>query len=140
MLDVLLLDKPRLLTSAEGIARGAKPRAQVGWRMAAGVRLVCSLWVLLAGCQGGYPIAPTACDEWCEVTKGLSCGFYDPSGCVSQCESQIMYSPRCRPLFDAALACFQSYPRAEGDCSYDPSFMPLPCDPELEAMSICQNY
>jgi len=109
--------------------------------MASGVRLVCSLWVLLAGCQGGYPIAPTACDEWCEVTKGLSCGYYDPSACVSECESQnITHDAECKTLFEAALACFQRYPRAESQhCSYDPFSKPVPCDPELRLMFECSN-
>lgn len=112
--------------------------------MALGVWLFLGLAMVVAtGCQGDYPIAATACDEWCEATKGMSCGYDDPASCVSLCESQnITHTAECQALFDAALSCYELNPSAASyHCTYNPSPMPAPCDAEMQAMLACvSNY
>jgi hypothetical protein len=103
-------------------------------------RLTLAFGLLAAGCQGEYPIAPTACDEWCHATKGFGCGFYDPAGCVSDCErQQFTRNNACRPVFDAALRCFQNTPgAADQHCSFD-GLGTRPCEAELQALYECAS-
>lgn len=90
-------------------------------------------------CQGSYPLAPTACDDWCEATKELQCGFYSPAGCVAECEQSGRASrPECRQQFDAALACYQN---SEIPCDEDDPFYffpgPYPCETEAQNLDSC---
>ena len=72
-------------------------------------------------CSGGYPLPPTRCDEFCDVTKGGFCqDYYNPASCVANCESSETDAEACRTLFDATLSCFRSSPRALPQrCAYD---------------------
>lgn len=100
-------------------------------------RLALSLGFSLLGCQDGYPIAPTACDDWAETTKCMNCYDYDPADCVSDCEEQELASAACRPQFDAALTCYRNTPGAvEQRCVYVPDVRP-PCEDEFEALQAC---
>lgn len=109
------------------------------WRFATGFTLLTAGFTLLtAGCQGEYPLAPTICDEWCHVTKGFSCGFYDPAACVSECEAQLFASgDACRAPVEVALACFRNTPGAL--VRYCARGEMQPCLKELEALYSCVN-
>jgi hypothetical protein len=107
------------------------------------VRTGVWLWLMVAlalsGCQGDYPIEPTACDRYCHATKDLLCEYYEPSGCVQQCERDEKSNPLCSVPFEATIACFESTPgAAEEYCSFG-SFGgdDLPCRAEQEAFSTC---
>lgn len=93
----------------------------------------------LGSCQGGYPIAPTDCDRWCEATKELQCSYYDPAGCVASCEQEKLTAiPACRSLFDDALSCYEG---ATIPCDPDDPFFyfegPWPCQSEESALRSC---
>jgi hypothetical protein len=76
--------------------------------------------VLLAlgaeGCQNGYPIAPTLCDEWCDQTQQISCETYDPAGCVASCEKTGISSPACASFVQQTLNCLHDHPNETYDC------------------------
>lgn len=66
-------------------------------------------WCSLGACSGGYPLPPTDCDVYCDVTKGTSCPtYYDPAGCVASCEDN--HYPRCKPQLDAVVDCYRQNP------------------------------
>lgn len=112
--------------------------------MRAGVWLVVvvSLGLLPSACSGGYPLAPTRCDDWCHVTHGGSCGdSYFPAECVSSCESSQLDTPECRVQFDAVIDCYARTPGAvQARCSfnYSPSMPALPCAVQQEAFAGCR--
>jgi hypothetical protein len=114
--------------------------------MRVGVRLSVTLGLLAsaaaAACSGGYPLPPTRCDEWCDVTKGGSCdASYSPAGCVSGCEAGHITDEACAASFDAVLTCFREHPDAvTAQCSYYTNGQTLPCASEKEQLSQCVGY
>ncbi len=69
-----------------------------GWRngLKMSALVVLGLPGATSGCQGDYPIAPTACDEWCNASIEGDCFDYDPAACVASCERQGLTSnPDC---------------------------------------------
>jgi hypothetical protein len=112
--------------------------------MGSGARLVLVLGYVLSGgaCSGGYPLAPTRCDEFCDATKGFQCAqFYDPAGCVANCEENNTDAEVCRVQFDAAVSCFRNTPEAASklcDFSSD-AFFSRPCLTEENALSSCAS-
>jgi hypothetical protein len=122
----------------------------VGSRLAVGFALVA------VACQSEYPIAPTACDEWCHVTRDFRCEFYDPADCVWQCELRdLPWDGPCRVPFDAAMDCVRNSPEelaalcSFGDLSGGdppPEFSEPPsgfsraiCNLEFAALSTCSK-
>jgi len=91
----------------------------------------------LGSCSGGYPLPPTRCDEWCDVTKGAECDdYYDPANCVVQCEQVALSADSCKLPFDAALTCFRNSPNAiEQRCAYDA--IPDDCENEVQWLRVC---
>lgn len=91
----------------------------------------------LGSCSGGYPLPPTRCDEWCDVTRDGSCEeYYRPASCVVQCEEAELDREECSVMFDAALTCLRNHPRAiEERCAY--TGMPPTCDNELLEVRQC---
>lgn len=77
-------------------------------------------WLALGACSGGYPLPPTRCDELCDATKGDTCQeYYDPAGCVAQCERNSDAPAACRAQLDAVIRCFHEHPEAlDQRCSY----------------------
>ena len=77
------------------------------------------------GCSEHYPIAPTVCDEWCNVQPS-ACEFphqpfeahdrQTPADCVSNCEidSRVWGKP-CEPLFVTYMECVK-LTEAAGTC------------------------
>ena len=74
---------------------------------ALGLLLAC-----FAGCQNGYPIPATQCDEWCDATKMFGCFDYDPAGCVASCNHHGGDATQCHAQLDAVLSCVRSQPSA----------------------------
>lgn len=106
-----------------------------------GARLALCFVICAGGCQGEYPIAPTPCDDWCKVTQGFSCGFYDPAACVFDCEEQnLTGGERCREPFEAAMACFRATPGAlAAACSFAGPEGSLACSPQFTALRACSG-
>ena len=73
------------------------------------------LWLSL-GCQDGYPISATRCDEWCDASQALDCGTYDPAECVVGCETARLGAPECQADLDSALSCLRGKTASELSC------------------------
>lgn len=108
--------------------------------MRLGAWLCVSVALLGGACSGGYPLEPTACDDWCDATQGRwlsSCQDYSPAGCVSQCEVQQLDQPECRPAYDVAIECFRTTPGASSQRCYYPQ-EPL-CQDEVVDLMTCSG-
>ena len=84
------------------------------WRL--GALIACGAW-LGTGCQDGYPIAPTVCDEWCDQTRRLDCGSYDPAACVVACEAAGLSLDACSAFTEQTVQCLRDHPSGQVDCS-----------------------
>jgi len=91
------------------------------------------LWSALAllalstgACSGDYPLEPTPCDDFCNLTQGnvpYCFNEYDPAQCVVQCETEGLSRPACSRELEALLECFRSKPTAVSDqCNDDFGF------------------
>jgi hypothetical protein len=110
--------------------------------MRSGVRLWFLAGLAVLGCANDYPLEPTACDDYCHVTKDLQCDFYDPAGCVVRCEDDHKGDDACRSQLAAVLQCFQNTPGAvEERCrfySYRYGMEPA-CSLEVGALDQCSS-
>lgn len=99
--------------------------------------LACAGWCSLGACSGGYPLAPTPCDEYCDATYVDNCPeYYSPAGCVSDCERSHLASTECRAELDQFIACYKQHPQVVTyACSYDSR--PTTCDTAVAALSCC---
>lgn len=96
----------------------------VGARRVAWSRfLVCKLLlvclVVAQGCENDYPIAPTACDDWCHATQRADCKEDEaPDDCVSTCEATALGRrfPRCEPEWIAVTDCYLQAPDSDFVC------------------------
>jgi hypothetical protein len=82
-----------------------------------GAALLLSLGALVH-CQPGYPLEPTACDDWCFATQRQGCEEDYPEGCVSDCEANAIGRrlPRCEALWLALSDCYRAAPDADFSC------------------------
>jgi hypothetical protein len=93
------------------------------------------LALLLWACQDGYPLEPTACDDWCYQTQRVLCWDEDPADCVASCEEfGRPQDPECMPLWEDVLRCYSAQPDNAG-CG--PEWEPL-CEAEQQALGECQ--
>jgi hypothetical protein len=95
--------------------------------------------LLAAGCDDPYPIAPTACDDFCWVTQRAGCEEDYPEGCVSDCEDRALARrwPRCEPRWLELIECYRRAPDSAFQCLDDES-RPLPvCIAERVALGAC---
>ena len=111
-------------------------------RLAACSWLAAGMW--LSACSGGYPLAPTGCDKYCHATRDLQCGFYDPAGCVSQCERELKGDVACHAELGRVLSCFDATNAAKKRClaydSYPPNYMDsVLCEAELDQLDTCSS-
>ncbi len=102
-----------------------------------GLVLSAGLVLAAAGCQGDYPIAPTECDRWCDVTMDVGCPgptptSSDPAECVVQCERAGLSKPECSEPLAAALDCFRNLPPNERGCTAQ-----IPCWTEQQPLLGC---
>lgn len=95
---------------------------------------------LLPSCEGGgYPIAPTACDDWCLVTQRAGCEEDYPEGCVSDCEDRSIGRrfPRCEPEWLVLTECYRRAPDAAFLCVEEESRPGPVCIDERVALTAC---
>jgi hypothetical protein len=124
--------------ATRGEAFRARQSSRYARRMRSGVWLaLLGLTLPLGSCSGGYPLPPTRCDEWCDVTRGATCEeYYDPAGCVAECEQADVDTEICSAQFDAILSCFRRNRNAIVQrCVYDD--VPDDCESEEQALMIC---
>jgi hypothetical protein len=91
-------------------------------------------------CEGGdYPLAPTACDDWCLVTQRAGCEEDYPEGCVSACEDRSIGRrfPRCEPEWLTLTECYRQQPDSAFSCVEDESRPGPICIPERVRLSAC---
>jgi hypothetical protein len=91
-------------------------------------------------CEGGdYPIAPTACDDWCLATQRAGCEEDYPEGCVSNCEERAIGRrfPRCEPEWLELTACYRRSPDADFLCVEEESRPRPVCIDERVALTAC---
>jgi hypothetical protein len=94
--------------------------------------------ILATGCQYGYPIPPTLCDEWCEANRQVGCDARSPAVCVELCEESGMASkPECVATFETALSCLKAALSAGKRCSFYGAF-DSPCSFESAAALSCR--
>jgi hypothetical protein len=92
----------------------------------------------LLHCQPDYPLAPTACDDWCYATQRAGCEEDYPEGCVSDCEENAVgrRMPRCEPPWHELTACYRAAPDSDFLCVADETRPPI-CAPERIALANC---
>lgn len=86
------------------------------------VSAVTCLW--LSCCDNEYPIAPTACDDWCYATERADCEEDEsPDDCVSNCEETALgrQYPECEPEWIALSECYRDAPDSAFTCVDDHS-------------------
>ena len=92
---------------------------------------------LSAGCQDGYPIAATICDEWCVQMRRVGCGSYDPAMCVTICERAGLSHDDCADSVQQALTCLRSKSDAELACEAWAFTGPAPCSEQQTSALYC---
>ncbi len=95
--------------------------------------------VLLSGCDPAYPIAPTACDDWCFATQRAGCEEDYPEGCVSECEDNALGRayPHCEARWVELTSCFRAALDADFVC-IDGRSRPGPiCERERTVLAEC---
>jgi hypothetical protein len=128
-----------LCAVAEATAEGTAQRATRGMRR--GLARMCVLVGGLAPshCDAPYPIAPTACDDFCWVTQRAGCEEDYPEGCVSQCEERGLARrwPLCEELWLGLIECYRAAPDSAFQCVEGES-RPRPiCVDERVALNTC---
>jgi len=105
-----------------------------GWAFVAALAPIAAS--ALTGCQDGYPIAATPCDEWCDQTRRITCEPYEPAACVAACEKEGLSREPCLGLLQQTLQCLRENPSAQFDC--ESPYPPLvPCLTEQAAALQC---
>ena len=97
--------------------------------------LVCAALCAI-GCQDGYPIAPTRCDEWCNVSEDSACLGLDPAACVVACEQRGISLPACTSQFEAAMQCERAHSQSHLDCTNPASW---PCYDAERVLMLCAD-
>ena len=106
-------------------------------------------WVVLAlgsacvsallHCQRGYPLPPTACDDWCLVTQRAGCSEDDPAGCVSDCEDNAVgrREPECEGPWLRLSDCYRAAPADDFHCIQGESQPGAICVDQRVELSSC---
>jgi hypothetical protein len=92
-------------------------------------------------CDNPYPLAPTACDDWCLATQRASCEEDYPEGCVSNCEQRSIGRrfPRCEAPWQALTQCYLGAADSDFQCIDDESRPKPICIDERVAYSACAS-
>lgn len=93
-------------------------------------------WLALAGCQGEYSLAPTACDDYCRAIQRADCSEDYPADCVRDCENSPIVGA-CEDTQAALTACYAAADSREFACVNDHSQPKSVCLPERRALSEC---
>jgi hypothetical protein len=103
-----------------------------------------AMWAALLGlgCQGGYPIPASQCDQWCDAAKVPCAAMYvtstDPAECVRNCVRRGGDATECEAELDVTVACLREPASAYSDCSTRlENGQPRVCDQEQTAYEQC---
>jgi hypothetical protein len=121
----------RILTRTKIVVGACWARSAI-----AAVFVACGVFAS-SGCQDGYPIAATQCDDWCHQTRRLVCGETDPAACVAACEKAGVGRPECAELAMLAVQCLQGKTDQELDCETWTYAIAPPCSVEQAAALTC---
>lgn len=91
-----------------------------------------------AGCESPYPIAPTACDDWCIAIERAGCDDDNPFECVDACEEDLRPSfAGCESGWHALTACYRTAPNSAFFCQLGRSRPGLVCEAEVDELVTC---
>jgi hypothetical protein len=110
-------------------------------RTLASVPLLLLAGLVASGCDSPYPLAPTACDDWCLATQRASCEDDYPEGCVSNCEDRSIGRrfPSCEAPWQTLTQCYLAAADSDFQCIDDES-RPRPiCIDERVAYGACAS-
>jgi hypothetical protein len=97
--------------------------------------------LLLAACEDGYPIAPTACDDWCYATQRGGCAEDYPERCVSGCEEDALLTsvPGCETHWQELGDCYLAAPDESFTChhEFETSQVPDACHDQRAELAEC---
>jgi hypothetical protein len=94
--------------------------------------------LLLAGCDAGYSLAPTACDDHCLAIQRADCRDDAPADCVRDCENADgPASGDCRDVRRASDACLLDAAQSAFTCEDDKTRVPQLCLEERRLVSEC---
>ncbi len=104
--------------------------------------------LLVAGCQGGYPIPASQCDEWCDAEQASFCTQpYDPAACVLDCHRRGGDASQCHAELETLLTVVRSKSAAELQQACDervhglvPSWAELEYEYESCAVPYSENF
>jgi hypothetical protein len=118
-------------------SRSRVPRVRTLRRV--GLALGALAGLTLSRCDPGYPIEPTACDDWCRVTQRANCEEDYPEGCVSNCEERQIGRrfPRCEEPWLTLAECYRGAPDSAFLCVEDESRPSPICIDERVALMAC---
>jgi len=122
------LDRSPFRTSASKPAFERLPRTGRG----------VATWVALAicGCDSGYPIDPTACDDFCRALQRADCQDDAPADCVRDCEARRA-SPDCDASLTALGECYAESDPSAFTCDDDRTKVGPVCHAERRALDEC---
>lgn len=97
------------------------------------------LALMLGGCDGSYPLAPTPCDDFCGAEERGNCNDDDPADCVRDCEINdgAIGRSRCAEAWSARNRCLLGLDASAFTCRDDRSHPPAACLDERRALSEC---
>jgi hypothetical protein len=123
------------------MAVGKRRRGQRKRHVLALAFLPCVLAGLFSACSDPYPIAATACDDFCYATQRAGCSEDYPEGCVSACERDGpgRRYPHCQDLWHQLTACYRSAPDSAFECVADESRPRDLCLAERAALAECAS-
>jgi hypothetical protein len=132
---------PVLGTGLRRAARHRPPRAAGRASRALASGLVALASLISIRCDNPYPLAPTACDDWCLATQRADCDEDYPEGCVSACEERSIGRrfPRCEAPWQALTQCYFAAADTEFQCIDDESRPKPICIEERVALSACAS-
>jgi hypothetical protein len=91
-----------------------------------------------AACDREYPLAPTFCDDWCDVAL-RHCFGYEPGTCVSECEADLRTTPHaCETERRAVIDCVHSSPGAASGFCFSEVRPNDACEAEVDAATLCR--
>lgn len=117
----------------------SKPAFEQPLRRTARALASACVGLLFVACRSDYPIAPTACDDYCLALQRGDCKDDQPADCVRSCEQERSRAAGC----DASLAtlsdCYAHSGAREFSCADDHTLVGAVCLDERRAWNECKR-
>jgi hypothetical protein len=111
----------------------SKPASERRWAALGGALL----GLVSSACDAGYPIAATACDDYCRAQQRADCEDDAPADCVRDCEA-LRPSSDCDATLSALGACYESSDASAFSCEDDRTKVAPVCLTERRALAECR--